>query len=115
MIRPPPRSTRTDTLFPYTTLFRSPTSARRTCHERICLACRSRGDGCTGCCAAAFAFDARRPGRQRAADARIARLHRTALQALPAFRRTGTHVAARPLAALRGVPAACNEIGRAHV
>src|SRR3546814_13190271 len=24
MIRPPPRSTRTDTLFPYTTLFRSP-------------------------------------------------------------------------------------------
>src|SRR3546814_20548007 len=25
MIRPPPRSTRTDTLFPYTTLFRSPT------------------------------------------------------------------------------------------
>src|SRR3546814_7757292 len=32
MIRRPPRSTRTDTLFPYTTLFRSPitwTSARR--------------------------------------------------------------------------------------
>src|SRR3546814_13644701 len=27
MIRRPPRSTRTDTLFPYTTLFRSPTSA----------------------------------------------------------------------------------------
>src|SRR3546814_10462041 len=24
MVRPPPRSTRTDTLFPYTTLFRSP-------------------------------------------------------------------------------------------
>src|SRR3546814_6717799 len=30
MIRPPPRSTRTDTLFPYTTLFRS--DARRTRH-----------------------------------------------------------------------------------
>src|SRR3546814_1340343 len=29
MIRRPPRSTRTDTLFPYTTLFRSPPSARR--------------------------------------------------------------------------------------
>src|SRR3546814_15303196 len=29
MIRRPPRSTRTDTLFPYTTLFRSP------CHHRI--------------------------------------------------------------------------------
>src|SRR3546814_9562142 len=28
MIRRPPRSTRTDTLFPYTTLFRSPSPAR---------------------------------------------------------------------------------------
>src|SRR3546814_5444811 len=28
MIRRPPRSTRTDTLFPYTTLFRSPAIAR---------------------------------------------------------------------------------------
>src|SRR3546814_5674493 len=32
MIRRPPRSTRTDTLFPYTTLFRSRT-ARRVAHE----------------------------------------------------------------------------------
>src|SRR3546814_14773457 len=29
MIRRPPRSTRTDTLFPYTTLFRSPAGSRR--------------------------------------------------------------------------------------
>src|SRR3546814_7843143 len=29
MIRRPPRSTRTDTLFPYTTLFRSPPRSRR--------------------------------------------------------------------------------------
>src|SRR3546814_15868303 len=29
MIRLPPRSTRTDTLFPYTTLFRSPESCRQ--------------------------------------------------------------------------------------
>src|SRR3546814_3690801 len=29
MIRRPPRSTRTDTLFPYTTLFRSPRYVRR--------------------------------------------------------------------------------------
>src|SRR3546814_5887350 len=29
MIRRPPRSTRTDTLFPYTTLFRSPVEAKR--------------------------------------------------------------------------------------
>src|SRR3546814_17814864 len=28
MFRPPPRSTRTDTLFPYPTLFRSPDEAR---------------------------------------------------------------------------------------
>src|SRR3546814_3232046 len=31
MIRRPPRSTRTDTLFPYTTLFRSPSPAPRAC------------------------------------------------------------------------------------
>src|SRR5947208_10719452 len=31
MIRPPPRST----LFPYTTLFRSPTPARRATHRRV--------------------------------------------------------------------------------
>src|SRR3546814_19116760 len=36
MIRRPPRSTRTDTLFPYTTLFRSPSatwSRTRSCHR----------------------------------------------------------------------------------
>src|SRR3546814_8078899 len=32
MIRRPPRSTRTDTLFPYTTLFRSPVEQRRAVH-----------------------------------------------------------------------------------
>src|SRR3546814_15218083 len=31
MIRRPPRSTRTDTLFPYTTLFRSPSRCRDCC------------------------------------------------------------------------------------
>src|SRR3546814_7426182 len=31
MIRRPPRSTRTDTLFPYTTLFRSEWGTKRTC------------------------------------------------------------------------------------
>src|SRR3546814_12675658 len=34
MIRRPPRSTRTDTLFPYTTLFRSPAS-HRTCGPNL--------------------------------------------------------------------------------
>src|SRR3546814_14174762 len=41
MIRRPPRSTRTDTLFPYTTLFRSPAGRRnwwrpRVQHSRSC-------------------------------------------------------------------------------
>src|SRR3546814_8952281 len=35
MIRRPPRSTRTDTLFPYTTLFRSRSSSRA---RRLCMA-----------------------------------------------------------------------------
>src|SRR3546814_13632752 len=37
MIRLPPRSTMTDTLFPYTTLFRSQESARhlRRCHQLV--------------------------------------------------------------------------------
>src|SRR3546814_6293279 len=34
MIRRPPRSTRTDTLFPYTTLFRSPRNATQTIRYR---------------------------------------------------------------------------------
>src|SRR3546814_15484528 len=34
MIRRPPRSTRTDTLFPYTTLFRSPINTRVIGHLR---------------------------------------------------------------------------------
>src|SRR3546814_12681324 len=33
MIRRPPRSTRTDTLFPYTTLFRSPKVVSRSCRS----------------------------------------------------------------------------------
>ena len=65
------------------------------------MACRERGTGC----AAACAFGTRRTGRQCAADARFAGLPRTSLQALPALRRTGAHASARPLAALRGVPA----------
>src|SRR3546814_17704117 len=41
MIRRPPRSTRTDTLFPYTTLFRSGPNSERGCSRRIAA------DGCT--------------------------------------------------------------------
>src|SRR3546814_3513551 len=39
MILPPPRSTRTDTLFPYTTLFRSP---HRLAKHALCAAGRRR-------------------------------------------------------------------------
>src|SRR3546814_3628002 len=45
MIRRPPRSTRTDTLFPYTTLFRS--LAPPTAPERD-VAYRTTGGGCHG-------------------------------------------------------------------
>src|SRR3546814_6064195 len=41
MIRRPPRSTRTDTLFPYTTLFRSP------CVDRCCCCRACRGTRCS--------------------------------------------------------------------
>src|SRR3546814_8616673 len=41
MIRRPPRSTRTDTLFPYTTLFRSASSISRTWFATASLARRS--------------------------------------------------------------------------
>src|SRR3546814_3836579 len=39
MIRRPPRSTRTDTLFPYTTLFRSPFQRLEACFD-FCAVCR---------------------------------------------------------------------------
>src|SRR3546814_15083790 len=46
MIRRPPRSTRTDTLFPYTTLFRSAVSRRRrTGSASRCRSCASSADG----------------------------------------------------------------------
>src|SRR3546814_3462599 len=47
MIRRPPRSTRTDTLFPYTTRFRSPEARHlRACRARS--ACRLRGNRAGG-------------------------------------------------------------------
>src|SRR3546814_11738013 len=48
MIRRPPRSTRTDTLFPYTTLFRSGRRSRqaeRTAKLQIILQLRAQGRG----------------------------------------------------------------------
>src|SRR3546814_2476494 len=52
MIRRPPRSTRTDTLFPYTTLFRShrrrvKSSTRATTNARACCPRPCRSSACT--------------------------------------------------------------------
>src|SRR3546814_5664991 len=46
MIRRPPRSTRTDTLFPYTTLFRSLSCARNRCRCRVIRSMLSRWTAC---------------------------------------------------------------------
>src|SRR3546814_2638130 len=50
MIRRPPRSTRTDTLFPYTTLFRSarPGSLRASTKRRTCCSTVENRDGGSG-------------------------------------------------------------------
>src|SRR3546814_1275400 len=45
MIRRPPRSTRTDTLFPYTTLFRSPAALATTTSSRTAAVQRTNGSG----------------------------------------------------------------------
>src|SRR3546814_5293314 len=73
MIRPPPRSTRTDTPFPYTTLFRSPRRPRRParCHrlERargVTLAARRAEHGVER--AVRRAGGLHRPGRHDPAD-----------------------------------------------
>src|SRR3546814_3664098 len=63
MIRRPPRSTRTDTLFPYTTLFRSHPPQK--CHR-----CRRKRRG-------RAAVDRRRPAAGRRAAPRAGRLRRS--------------------------------------
>src|SRR3546814_20366713 len=45
MIRRPPRSTRTDTLFPYTTLFRSDVTDRTATREELEAAIEAEDDG----------------------------------------------------------------------
>src|SRR3546814_2559974 len=67
MIRRPPRSTRTDTLFPYTTLFRSAAVASRDPRAGAGIA-RSRPVGRSGQAAAGAAF--RRAAATRGAGAR---------------------------------------------
>src|SRR3546814_4301145 len=80
MIRRPPRSTRTDTLFPYTTLFRSsgsglcPPDRRRGWHARPDLVAQQAPGGVTAA--------APRPSR-RGAVLLIAAHHRVTRAALP--------------------------------
>src|SRR3546814_2356972 len=61
MIRRPPRSTRTDTLFPYTTLFRS---VRQSCFAQPYVRLE-RGKGSRGCACAGGGFGQCRSARDR--------------------------------------------------
>src|SRR3546814_18330556 len=70
MIRRPPRSTRTDTLFPYTTLFRSAQSRRRHPPRRDLDARRSDIQAGGALVRQAGVGDGRRPARRRRSRAR---------------------------------------------
>src|SRR3546814_2721571 len=105
MIRRPPRSTRTDTLFPYTTLFRSCRYADR---ARQCPHARRLGGG--GSSAAGFVSDR---------DGRGWRVGKKSGPSTSSGRTEGWHELTRG----QGVPGgecghhrvAFGEIGRAHV
>src|SRR3546814_961461 len=59
MIRRPPRSTRTDTLFPYTTLFRSNSSPPFACKAAATRMARpGAASACASCAASALRFSA---------------------------------------------------------
>src|SRR3546814_2131076 len=73
MIRRPPRSTRTDTLFPYTTLFRSFTP------EKIDTTCSSNGSGEYWPC---FKSSVRRAPRLRSLWVERSEEHTSELQSL---------------------------------
>src|SRR3546814_2615167 len=70
MIRRPPRSTRTDTLFPYTTLFRSAASCKRTSSGNVPISanCADTAKRCARShrrqtrCSGLIAVDEQRPG-----------------------------------------------------
>src|SRR3546814_2150779 len=79
MIRRPPRSTRTDTRFPYTTLFRSASARNRPGLRR---AVRSRGADRTECCAGSRIPDRLARDRSRTARVRRSEEHTSELQSL---------------------------------
>src|SRR3546814_7438534 len=86
MIRRPPRSTRTDTLFPYTTLFRSRSacSAGGSCPCPPSAAAARRARGGRSCAGAGGCRPGRRSGRGRARPGRRTRSeeHTSELQSL---------------------------------
>src|SRR3546814_6565862 len=77
MIRRPPRSTRTDTLFPYTTLFRSKPAPIATCPPARCPGSASRRAG-----PAHIAPCAHDRHRRRSADSARSEEHTSELQSL---------------------------------
>src|SRR3546814_18473990 len=104
MIRRPPRSTRTDTLFPYTTLFRSAAAQVPEGTQR-----GHRGAGAAGGAGGGEGADVRLPDRQAAGALRRRRAQRPAERAVtgaaqPRSRRVAgkprRSVAVRPRAAL---------------
>src|SRR3546814_13727189 len=100
MIRRPPRSTRTDTLFPYTTLFRSVGVREAIRKPRLrCLVLRPRRQ--FGVIAAVDEHtrqrrrvDFDRPARRPARDEQVGhhRLHRLAAEAQPRLDRKSTRL-----------------------
>src|SRR3546814_6873984 len=91
MIRRPPRSTRTDTLFPYTTLFRSRTGRRHAAADaraRTPVAARTRRLSA--------------PRRVRPVVRRDRRRDRARSRRLPATRRTGARPRPRRASTLSG-------------
>src|SRR3546814_15967036 len=70
MIRRPPRATRTDTLFPYTTLFRSPARSARTVFEWGIVTMSKIKVSRLGCLLASVAVVSLFPALAHAQDAR---------------------------------------------
>src|SRR3546814_1646900 len=76
MLRRPPRSTRTDTLFPYTTLFRSGQSEESLCPSAIETELCEQAVGVSGRCAALYRGGERPAHDDRAVEQALRGGHR---------------------------------------
>src|SRR3546814_12660647 len=103
MIRRPPRSTRTDTLFPYTTLFRSLAHARRTAR---------RGPGDPG--ADGHGGQGAADGRHAGAGAGARRQHGRGVQGAAGVGLEAGHLPPRAAAPRRVALGTLRRRGRAH-